>query len=193
MSLSASPIAKQPKYQKKNEQKKHCHCTPECTSFIGRVQRLRHYRIADERFIASSTGDSDSAESSEPADGLHSPEHPLDNTLASYKLQDDESDAGDEDENSGREVGSVNNAVESPEYGSEPEDYHDTSDSEVSDDLVDHHDSGSVGSISLGLEFESFLTPDFDIEGSRTSEELIEDLEGLLGPQSEATMYDLSA
>ena len=31
------------------------------------------------------------------------------------------------------------------------------------------------------------------IEGSGTTEELIEDLEGLLGPQSEAIMYDLSA
>ena len=191
MSLSGSPIAKQPKYRKKNEQKKHCHCTPKCTSFIGRTQRLRHYNVADERYIASSTGDSDSAESSEQADILPSPEHPLDNTLGSYELRVDESDADDEDEIFGGEVESANDAIKSLEYGSDSEGAHDTSDSEVSDDLVDHHESGSVDSIS-GLEFESFLTPDFDIEGSGTTEELIEDLEGLLGPQSEAIMYDLS-
>ena len=192
MSLSGSPIAKQPKYRKKNEQKKHCHCTPECTSFIGRTQRLRHYNVADERYIASSTGDSDSAESSEQADILPSPEHPLDNTLGSYELRVDESDADDEDEMFGGKVEPANDAIESPEYGSNSEEDHDTSDSEVSDDLEDHHDSANWDSIS-DLEFECFLTPDFDIEGSGTTEELIEDLEGLLGPQSEAIMYDLSA
>lgn len=192
MSLSGSPIAKQPKYRKKSEHKKHCHCTPECTSFIGRAQRLRHYRIADERNIASSTGDSDSAESFEPADSLHSLEHSLDNTLASYELGVDESDAGDEDEHSGGKVVSVNSAVKGPGHGSEWEDYHDTSDSEVSDDLEDRRTSGSADSIS-DFEFESFLTPDFEIEGSGTAEELVEDLECLLGPQSEAILYDLSA
>ena len=105
--------------------------------------------------MASSTGDSDSAESSEQADIIPSPEHPLDNTLGSYKLQVDKSDAHDEDEIFGREVKSANDAIKSPEYGSDSEGAHDTSDSKVSDDLVDHHQSGSVDSI-LGLQFEFF-------------------------------------
>ncbi|KAJ7598942.1 hypothetical protein C8J56DRAFT_1092995 [Mycena floridula] len=78
--------------------KKYCHCTPDCTAFIGYRQRLVHYSKAPEHGIRDSTSPDHSPPRKRARARSHSPSRlsPASVASGSGSLSDFDSDSGTE-------------------------------------------------------------------------------------------------
>ena len=168
--------------QRNSDKPKYCQCTANCRSFIRRAQRKRHYRLVanDADIQPSISGSGDETQASRSSDGGSDSDGHL--PIRRNISQDFKS----------RASGESSESVNIP-HGDAEEEYHADDGDDGSQFLSDDEfvDSDTTSEDFSDEFLEHGYDPDEDIDYPKTMDEIVSELEGMMGPDDENAMFDI--
>jgi len=166
-----------------SDKPKYCRCTPTCRSFIRLRQRKRHYALAPDESAIQSSQSGDYSESESSFDLVKDPDaDSMDLGDLEPRNLPSESDLGS---NAGKFI------LQSVLVCAQTE-----GDSFTGNDGSDLSHDGLSDSDFANDDFEADFTelaynPDADLDHPQTTEEIMDELEAMLGPENESDLFDI--